>query len=110
MVYAAGDKWPALCANDLVLSSEFSASHAQNPLTKRWGSQIVENAAAFGQVERNYLPSTTTRASLLAQLQESIVSDTHHDLVLSADDRKATRATSDGSLQIHACYGLARQV
>jgi exodeoxyribonuclease V gamma subunit len=110
MVYAAGEKWPSPCANDLVLRSEFSASHAQNPLTKRWGAQIVENAAAFGQVERNYLPSSTARTSLLQQLQESIVSDTHHDLVLSADDRKATRSTSDGSLQIHACYGLARQV
>jgi len=110
MVYAAGDKWPAPCTNDLVLRSEFSASHAQNPLTKRWGAQIVENAAAFGQGKHNYLPSIATRTSLLQHLQESIISDTHHELVISADDRKVTRATSDGSLQIHACYGLARQV
>jgi exodeoxyribonuclease V gamma subunit len=46
----------------------------------------------------------------LHELQNSIIADTNSDTTLTADERKALRATSDGSLQVHACYGLARQV
>ena len=64
----------------------------------------------FGAIQREYLPAVAPSMSLLHGLQDSIVSDTHHEPL--ADDvlRQAVRATSDGSIQIHACYGLARQV
>lgn len=110
MVYAAGAAWPAPSTHEVLLRNEFPTSRIQHPLTSRWGAQVVENAAVFGATERTYLPSPTTNTSLLHELQNSIIADTNSDATLTADERKALRATSDGSLQVHACYGLARQV
>ena len=110
MVYAAGEVWPATSSSEVLLRNEFPASPIQHPLTSRWGDQVVENAAVFGAVARTYLPSAITNTSLLGELQNSIISDTNSDVPLTADERKVLRATSDGSLQVHACYGLARQV
>lgn len=110
MVYAAGNMWPKPCSRELLLRSEFPASSVLNPLTKRWGAQIIENAAVFGDAERTYLPGATPLVSLLHNLQNSIVSDAHHESLATDDERQAIRAKSDGSLQVHACYGLARQV
>jgi exodeoxyribonuclease V gamma subunit len=110
MVYAAGNVWPEPSDHEVQLRSAFPATSIQHPLTSRWGAQVLENAAVFGKVERTYLPSTTEGNSLLHHVQNSIVADTYQDVALTADARKALRAASDGSLQVHACYGLARQV
>lgn len=110
MVYAAGNVWPEPSDHEVQLRSAFPATSIQHPLTSRWGAQVLENAAVFGKVERTYLPSTTAGNSLLHHVQNSIVADTYQDVALNADARKALRAASDGSLQVHACYGLARQV
>lgn len=110
MVYAAGNVWPEPSDHEVQLRSAFPATSIQHPLTSRWGAQVVENAAVFGATERTYLPSPATNTSLLHELQNSIIADTNSDTTLTADERKALRATSDGSLQVHACYGLARQV
>jgi exodeoxyribonuclease V gamma subunit len=64
----------------------------------------------FGAIQREYLPAAAPSTSLLHGLQDSIVSDTHHEPLADDALRQAVRATSDGSIQIHACYGLARQV
>jgi len=110
MVFAAGELWPEPCTHKALLRDKFPATSIQHPLTSRWGAQVLENAAVFGKVERTYLPSTTQGNSLLHHVQNSIVADTYQDVALNAADRKALRSTSDGSLQVHACYGLARQV
>jgi exodeoxyribonuclease V gamma subunit len=110
MVYAAGEVWPEPSTREVQLRSEVPASTVQHPLTKRWGAQVVENAAVFGAIQRTYLPSTTANTSLLNHLQESIIADASHELNLDAEERQQLRTTSDGSLQVHACYGLARQV
>ena len=110
MVYAAGEVWPKPSAREVQLRNEVPASLVQHPLTRRWGAQVVENAAVFGAIQRTYLPSSTANTSLLNHLQESIITDASDELNLNAEERKKLRATSDGSLQVHACYGLARQV
>jgi exodeoxyribonuclease V gamma subunit len=110
MVYAAGNMWPEPSDHEVQLRSAFPATSIQHPLTSRWGAQVLENAAVFGKVERTYLPSTTESNSLLHHVQNSIIADTYQDVALNSDARKALRAASDGSLQVHACYGLARQV
>lgn len=110
MVYAAGDVWPESSAHEVQLRSAFPATSVQHPLTSRWGAQVLENAAVFGKVERTYLPSTISRNSLLHDAQNSIITDSYQDVALTDDARKVLRASSDGSLQVHACYGLARQV
>ena len=110
MVYAAGEVWPKDSKRKVQLRSEVPASLVQHPLTKRWGAQVVENASVFGAIKPEYLSSTTANTSLLNHLQESIIADASNELNLNAEDRQKLRATSDGSLQIHACYGLARQV
>lgn len=110
MVYAAGEVWPKDSKREVQLRSEVPVSLVQHPLTKRWGAQVVENAAVFGSIKPKYLSSTTANTSLLNHLQESIIADASNELNLNAEDRQKLRATSDGSLQIHACYGLARQV
>ena len=110
MVYAAGDVWPAPSAHEVQLRNAFPATSVQHPLTSRWGAQVLENAAVFGKVERTYLPSTNAGNSLLHDAQDSIIADSYQDVALTDDARKVLRASSDGSLQVHACYGLARQV
>ncbi len=110
MVYAAGNAWPEPCAREVQLRSTFPATPIQHPLTSRWGAQALENAAVFGKTKRTYLPGATAGDSLLQHVQNSIITDTYQDAALTADARKSLRAVSDGSLQVHACYGLARQV
>ena len=110
MVYAAGQKWPKPCAQEQLLRSEFSEPLISHPLTSRWATQLVENASVFGDIPREYMPSEQLDSSLLHDLQKSIISDSLSDIELSTKQRDELRATSDGSLQIHACYGLARQV
>lgn len=110
MVFAAGDEWPEPSAHEVQLRSTFPATSVQHPLARRWGAQVLENAALFGKVERTYLPSTIAGNSLLHDAQFSIVVDSSQDVPLTDDARKLLRASSDGSLQVHACYGLARQV
>ena len=110
MVYPAGDHWPTPCTQNQLLRSEFPNQSIAHPLTKRWGTQLVENASVFGDIQSQYLSGQTRGSSLLQDLQRSITSDSLNDVVLSSEQRHVLHAKSDGSLQIHACYGLARQV
>ena len=110
MVYAAGEHWPKPCGQGQLLRSEFPNQSIAHPLTGRWGAQIVENASVFGDIQSEYISAQTQGSTLLSDLQRSITSDSLSDVVLSPEQRHKFRANSDGSLQIHACYGLARQV
>jgi exodeoxyribonuclease V gamma subunit len=109
MVYAAGDHWPTPCTPNQLLRNEFPETSISHPLTRRWGTQLIENAALFGDVQRVFLPIEPTETSLLHDLQKSIISDSLSDANLSPEQRNELRANSDGSFQIHACYGIARQ-
>ena len=109
-VYAGGEKWPKSCTQDQLSRSQFPAQQISHPLMSRWGTQLVENASVFGDAQREYVSGSLTESSLLHDLQTSIISDSLSELTLSPKERNDIRATSDGSLQIHACYGLARQV
>ena len=110
MVYAAGEHWPEFYSQNQLLRNDFPNQSINHPLTGRWGTQLVENAAVFGDIHPEYIPSQIQGSSLLHDLQNSIISDSLSDVVLSPKQRQDLRANSDGSLQIHACYGLARQV
>ena len=107
-VYAASKKWPKPCTQDQLSRSQFPAQQISHPLMSRWGTQLVENASLFGDAQP--VPGLLTESSLLHDLQTSIISDSLSELTLSPKERNKIRETSDGSLQIHACYGLARQV
>ena len=110
MVYAAGDHWPESCSQSQLLRNDFPNQSINHPLTVRWGTQLIENAAVFGDIQSEYISAQTQGSTLLRDLQKSIISDSLTDVVLSSEQRHELRANSDGSLQIHACYGLARQV
>ena len=110
MVYAAGENWPEFCSQNQLLRNDFPNQSINHPLTGRWGTQLVENAAVFGDVHPEYIPSQIQGSSLLHDLQNSIISDSLSDVVPSPEQRHELRNNGDGSLQIHACYGLARQV
>jgi exodeoxyribonuclease V gamma subunit len=111
MVYPAGSNWPDVAAAPLSLRSEFSETKVKHHLTSRWSAQTVESATLFGSVSRTYLPESATDRSLLSDLKTSILDDVHMPTAqLTTEQRTAARASGDGSIQVHACYGLGRQV
>jgi exodeoxyribonuclease V gamma subunit len=111
MVYPAGAVWPVSGSLGQQLRADAGVSPMKHPLTARWGAQVVESAALFGDVPRTFVSFDVEGSSLLRDLQAGISSDVDDGaVVLGIGERASVRGAGDGSLQIHACYGLGRQV
>jgi exodeoxyribonuclease V gamma subunit len=111
MVYPAGAVWPVGNSVGPQLRADAGVSPVKHPLTARWGAQVVESAALFGDVPRTFVSFDAEGSSLLRDLQVGISSDVDDGaVVLGAGEHASVRGAGDGSLQIHACYGLGRQV
>ena len=110
-VFPCGIQWPSAQHSNLhIRSTSIGSIEVSHQLTKRWGAQSVEFANCYGQASGNYLTVKTQDSTVLEAIQKSIVEDS--DLApigLTSEQSKAARSSSDGSLQIHACYGIARQ-
>jgi len=107
-VYATADKYPS-CV-DGTRRKDFGQSTASHPLAARWAANAHESIAVMPG-SRHPLPPTSRSLSLLHRVQTSIITDTW-PAVSAVDDalRADLLKSGDGSIQIHACYGLSRQV
>ena len=109
-VYFAGKKWPKQTASSTELREGFDIGGPEHYLSKRWGAQITESAAVLGNSQPQDLGSHSPKKTLLGLIQDDITNDKHPPLAeLSKKDLASIKHSSDGSIQIHACYGLARQ-
>ena len=107
-VYFAGEKWPKQTALSTELRESFDLRGPEHYLTKRWGVQIVESAAVLGN--SHFLGSYSPKNTLLGLIQHDIAHDVQPPIAdLSKEDLEKIKHSSDGTIQIHACYGLARQ-
>ena len=109
-VYFAGKMWPEQTASSTVLRESFDIGGPEHYLSKRWGAQIVESAAVLGNSQPQYLGNRSPKNTLLGLIQNAITNDMQPPVVdLSEEDLETIKHSSDGTIQIHACYGLARQ-
>lgn len=110
LVYFAGDKWPNSTPTSTVIRKDFDISGPTHYLSTRWGAQIIESAAVLGNSPRSFLSSRSTKETLLGSIQSGIANDAQPSLInLSKDELEKIKHLGDGTIQIHACYGLARQ-
>ena len=110
LIYFAGDKWPNSTPTSTVIRQGFEISGPTHYLSRRWGAQTIESAAVLGNSQRSFLSSGSLKKTLLGSIQSDIANDVQPpQSSLSTSDIAAIKHTSDGTIQIHACYGLARQ-
>jgi len=109
-VYFAGKKWPEQTGSSTELRESFDIGGPKHYLSKRWGAQIVESAAVLGNAHPTDLGSYPLKNTLLGLIQSDITNDHLPPLTdLSGEDLATIKHSGDGTIQIHACYGLARQ-
>lgn len=109
-VYFARKKWPKQTASPTELRESFDIGGPKHYLSKRWGAQIVESAAVLGNSQPTDLGSYPPKNTLLGLIQSDITNDQLPPLTdLSGEDLATIKHSGDGTIQIHACYGLARQ-
>ena len=112
MVYFAGESWPNSAGAASQLRDGFDLGGPTHPIASRWGAQIIEAASVMNisNSNRKFIPIENKQASLLERIQFGISSDIKPPLKkLEESDKKELHFASDGTIQVHACYGLARQ-
>jgi len=109
-VYFASSKWPNRTPSSATLREGFDIGGPEHYLTKRWGVQIVESSAVLDSSQLEDLGSHSPKNTLLGFIQHDIANDVQPPIAdLSKEDLETIKHSSDGTIQIHACYGLARQ-
>ena len=109
-VYFARKKWPKQTASSTELRESFDIGGPKHYLSKRWGAQILESAAVLGNSQPTDSGSYPPKNTLLGLIQSDITNDQLPPLTdLSGEDLATIKHSGDGTIQIHACYGLARQ-
>jgi len=89
--------------------ADYVQSDVRHPLTSRWAAHAIESTAVLGS-KVELLASLERNDTLLHRIQDGVISDTPPPLVaLQAEELSELLHHGDGSLQIHACYGLHRQ-
>lgn len=112
MVYAPHRSVPLIAETGVQVRPDHGIGTLRHPLFKRWGVQAIEGAAGIAQLGTPQpLAPRIRNATLLQRLQHDIITDSD---VMSTHDVTASAASNvvvmgDGSVQIHACYGLTRQ-
>jgi exodeoxyribonuclease V gamma subunit len=112
-LYAPGDKMPTAVTSGTA-RNEYAQTHITHPLYARWSAHVLESRALVDAIAPNDsatiispLPRTS---SLLHSVQTGIITDSGTTEVLTEKQIADVIQHGDGSIQIHACYGLHRQV
>ena len=80
-----------------------------HPLTSRWSAHAIESTALLGD-SLSYIPALVRSNGILHRIQTGIITDAPLPAIaLSAKEVNEALLQGDGSIQIHACYGLYRQ-
>ena len=95
----------------LIVRSAETSSVAVHPLVARWGRTALEARQIVGTASVHEIAGTRTKASLLGKLETELFASQTADLI-SLDSKEGEKAlrNGDGTIQVHACYGRARQV
>lgn len=106
-VYPMGGTTPP--SVDVLPRKEHTLDFVSHPLSSRWAASAHESLAVVGgTIER--LDPNPRGDSLLHRLQVGIIDDQWPKLpLLDDEDREAALTRGDGTIQVHSCYGLARQ-
>lgn len=84
---------------------------AGHPLTLRWGRTALETRRLVPHVPIHEVSSGVQSPSLLGSLQSALSGAKAGELMsLEGDEARDRLAHGDGSIQVHACHGRARQV
>jgi exodeoxyribonuclease V gamma subunit len=123
LLHPSGRLWDEVAAADpspaagLGRGDDPTAGLAGNPLLRSWGRDAREMQlvlAARGVTGGEYRPvhQATTPVSILGRIQADIRSDRQPPgpPMGGHEDQRPVLALTDGSLQVHACHGRARQV
>ncbi len=112
-LYAPGEKLPTPTAPNTARNA-YAQVNIQHPLYSRWGARVLESRALIAStvsgVNTTIVPATTRSGSLLHRLQSGVLNDQYTSPVFTDDEMAEILKHGDGSIQIHACYGLHRQV
>ncbi len=107
-VYPLADKAPETV--DVLPRREHQLTHVQHPLSSRWAAHAHESRAVVA-AEYAPLAPLARGTTLLERFQSGVIIDTFPARTVSDDEtRDELLANGDGSIQVHACYGLSRQV
>ena len=107
MVFAPHSSVPTLDDPGILVRPENGIGSLRHPLYRRWGVQAVEGAAGVSCAgSLSPLEPLARTDALLHRLQHDIITDIEHP---PAPDSVDYVGAGDGSVQIHACYGLTRQ-
>jgi len=95
----------------LVARSQVSSNVLLHPLVARWGRMALESRELVGDASVHEIVSAPLKSSLLGRLQTELITSQSADLV-SLESAAGIEALQhgDGTIQVHACYGRARQV
>lgn len=95
----------------LIPRSEESLVPDAHPLTMRWGRAALETPRLVSTAHATDLPAPDFPGTLLGALQEALVSRAGGEVApLESDTAQELLARGDGTVQVHACHGRARQV
>lgn len=93
---------------------EYVQTSITHPLFSRWSAHVLESRALFDAVLPNTqltVESPVQRTdSLLHHLQSGVINNHHVPTSFTDQELANLLKMGDGSVQIHACYGLQRQV
>lgn len=112
-LYAPGVKMPTPTAPGTA-RNEYAQIDIQHPLYSRWGARVLESraliASTVSDTNTTVVPALSRSDSLLHRLQSGVLNDQRTSHVFTDDEMAEILKHGDGSIQIHACYGLHRQV
>jgi len=112
-LYAPGAKMPTTIEPGTA-RNEYAQIDIQHPLYSRWGARVLESrtliTSSISDSDTTIVPALTRSDSLLHRLQNGVLNDQHVSHVFTDDEMAEILKHGDGSIQIHACYGLHRQV
>lgn len=82
-----------------------------HPLIARWGRMALETRELVGTAAVEEIVSPWLKTSLLATMQRALITSQSVELLsIEGPKGEAALEKGDGTIQVHACYGRARQV
>ena len=103
--------WDALAGIPAVTRrrDDVTALAVEHPLLASLSRDVRELQSTLGSIATNsvYHPSSGVAGTLLARVQSDIAANVSPTAAIQSD---ANATSSDGTVQIHACHGPARQV